>query len=50
MGRKKKLKDEKYFEILKNNSREKPFDIDNYDRQSILDCKLNNKGKHDDFS
>lgn len=43
MGRKKKLKEKDFLEILKTNSKENPFDIDNFDKQSIIDCKKNTK-------
>lgn len=39
MARKKKLKIKELEEILKKNSKNKPFNIDNYDKQSIIDCK-----------
>ena len=42
MGRKKKLKEKDFLKILKTNSKENPFDIDNYNRQSIVDCRIEN--------
>ena len=41
--RKKKLKYEDFLEILKTNTKESPLNINNYDKQSILDCKLKYK-------
>ena len=40
MGRKKKLTLKEFEKILKNNSKENPLNIDNYDKQSIIDCRL----------
>lgn len=40
MSRKKKLKYEDFLEILKDNTKENPFNIDNYDKQSVLDCRM----------
>lgn len=43
MSRKKKLKEKDFLEILKTNSKENPFNIDEYDKQSIVDCKISTK-------
>lgn len=49
MGRKKKLKEKDFLKILKTNSKENPFDIDKYDKQSIIDCRKNYIRKRVDF-
>ena len=36
-----KLTNKKFLSILEENSKENPFNIDEYDKQSVIDCRLN---------
>lgn len=42
--KKKKLKQKDFEKVLKTNSKKNPFNIDDYDKQSIINCRLS-KGK-----
>ena len=49
MGRKKKFTEKIFLEELKANSKDNPFDISDYDKQSVLDYRKNNLRKDDIF-